>query len=146
MPSNARVVVVALDAADPGLVRELARAGEMPALAGFLKRAAMVRTRAPMGVFVSANWPTVFTARSPDRHGYLCWNEYVGGTYDYRETDPTMIRGTPFWETASEAGQLVCGDRRAALARASGERRHAGGVGLPRPASRPRVVACGARG
>src|SRR4051812_29929432 len=107
MTSKARVMVLALDAADPGLVRELARAGEMPAMAGFLGRAAEVSTRAPVGVFVSANWPTIFTATSPDRHRYLCWNEYMGGTYDYRETSPTMVRGTPFWETLSEAGKRV---------------------------------------
>jgi predicted AlkP superfamily phosphohydrolase/phosphomutase len=107
MTSKARVMVIALDAADPGLVRSLARAGEMPAMADFLERAAAVPTLAPMGVFVSANWPTIFTATSPDRHGYLCWNEYVGGTYDYRETDPTMMRGAPFWETLSDAGRRV---------------------------------------
>jgi predicted AlkP superfamily phosphohydrolase/phosphomutase len=107
MSSKARVMVIALDAADPGLVRALARAGEMPAMASFLARAAAVPTLAPAGVFVSANWPTIFTASFPDRHGYLCWNEYVGGTYDYRETDPTMVRGTPFWETLSEAGRRV---------------------------------------
>src|SRR3954453_8455643 len=107
MSSKARVAVIAFDAADPGFVCELARAGEMPAMAGFLKQAAAVRTRAPAGVFVSANWPTIFTGLSPDRHGYLCWNEYVGGTYDYRETDPTMVRGTPFWETLSAAGRSV---------------------------------------
>jgi predicted AlkP superfamily phosphohydrolase/phosphomutase len=107
MSSKARVMILALDAADPGLVRALARAGEMPAMAGVLERSAAVRTRAPLGVFVSANWPTIFTSSSPDKHRYLCWNEYVGGTYDYRETDPEMVRGTPFWETLSEAGRRV---------------------------------------
>jgi predicted AlkP superfamily phosphohydrolase/phosphomutase len=107
MASKARVMVLALDAADPALVRELAAEGEMPAMAAFLAGAAEVNTRAPVGVFVSANWPTIFTATSPDRHRYLCWNEYIGGTYDYRETDPTMMRGTPFWETLSEAGKRV---------------------------------------
>src|SRR5436190_1672655 len=107
MPSKARVLVLAIDAADPGLVRELAYAGEMPAMARFLERAAVVETRAPVGVFVSANWPTIFTSNPPDRHRYLCWNEYIGGTYDYRETDPTMVRGTPFWEALSEAGKRV---------------------------------------
>jgi len=107
MPSKARVLVLALDAADPGLVRELAQAGEMPAMARFLERAAEVETRAPAGVFVSANWPTIFTSTTPDRHRYLCWNEYIGGTYDYRETDPTMVRGTPFWDALSAAGKRV---------------------------------------
>jgi hypothetical protein len=48
MSSKARVMVIALDAADPGLVRALARTREMPAMAGFLERAAEASTLAPM--------------------------------------------------------------------------------------------------
>ncbi|MDQ2935826.1 MAG: alkaline phosphatase family protein, partial [Chloroflexota bacterium] len=107
MPSKARVMVVALDAADPTLVRELARAGEMPTMARLLREAAIVETRAPAGVFVSANWPTIFTATSPDRHRYLCWEEIRGGTYEHRLTSPSMVRGTPIWERLSEAGRRV---------------------------------------
>jgi predicted AlkP superfamily phosphohydrolase/phosphomutase len=105
--SKARVMAVALDAADPGLVARLAAAGEMPAMARLLREAAVVETRAPAGVFVSANWPTIFTATLPDRHRYLCWDEFIGGTYDYRETTPEFVRGTPFWERLSEAGRSV---------------------------------------
>ena len=100
-------MVIALDAADPGLVREFARAGEMPNVARLLGESAQVQTLAPMGVFVGANWPTLFTATRPDRHGFLCWDEFRGGTYEYRETDPTIIRGTPLWEHLSEAGKRV---------------------------------------
>src|SRR4051812_8885997 len=100
-------MVLALDAADPGLVHALARAGDMPAMAGLLGRAAVVDTLAPPGVFVSANWPTIFTATSPDRHRYLCWEEICGGTYEHRWTDPGMVRGTPFWHPLSDAGRRV---------------------------------------
>jgi predicted AlkP superfamily phosphohydrolase/phosphomutase len=100
-------MVVALDAADPDLVRQLAAEGEMPAMARLLEEAALVETEAPPGVFVSANWPTIFTATSPDRHGYLCWEEIRGGTYEHRQTSPSEIRGTPIWERLSEAGRRV---------------------------------------
>src|SRR4051812_5368427 len=100
-------MVVALDAADPGLVREFAAAGEMPAMARLLREAAAVETLAPMGVFVGANWPTLFTATGPDRHHFLCWEEIRGGTYDHVETDPTWIRGTPLWRHLSNAGRRV---------------------------------------
>src|SRR3954468_19215784 len=100
-------MVVALDAADPGLVREFAAAGDMPAMARLLSEAASVETRAPMGVFVGANWPTLFTATGPDRHHFLCWDEIRGGTYEHVETDPTMVRGTPIWNRLSDAGRRV---------------------------------------
>ena len=107
MPSKARVMVIALDAADPNLARELAAAGEMPALARLFDEAAIVETEAPAGVFVSANWPSIFTASSPDRHGYLCWDEIPGGSYERRETSPTEVRCAPIWERLSEAGRRV---------------------------------------
>ena len=107
MDSKARVMVIALDAADQTLLRELARAGELPAIAQLMEDAAAVDTVAPEGVFVSANWPTIVTASSPERHGYLSWDEIVGGTYDYRMTTPTEVRGVPFWRRLSEAGRRV---------------------------------------
>ena len=100
-------MVVALDAADPTLVRELARQGAMPTMRRLLDQAAVVETRAPMGVFVGGNWPTLFTATEPDRHHFLCWEEIRGGTYDHVETDPTMMCGTPIWERLSAAGRRV---------------------------------------
>ena len=100
-------MVIALDAGDPALVREFAAAGAMPTMARLLSEAAVVDTRGPMGVFVSANWPTIFTATSPDRHGYLCWDEFREGTYEYRGTDPTMIRGETIWRRMSDAGKRV---------------------------------------
>src|SRR3954470_9026005 len=100
-------MVVALDAADPGLVRELARAGAMPAMARLLSESAIVETRAPMGVFVGANWPSLFTATGPDRHHFLCWDEIRGSTYDHIETDPTWVRTAPLWRHLSNAGRRV---------------------------------------
>src|SRR5437588_11997244 len=79
---KARVLVVALDAADPGLVRAMAAGGEMPMMARLLDEAAIIDTLGPPGVFVSANWPTIYTASMPDRHDYLCWEEIPGGTYE----------------------------------------------------------------
>jgi predicted AlkP superfamily phosphohydrolase/phosphomutase len=100
-------MVVALDAADPGLVRDFAAAGEMPTMARLLRDGAAVETLAPMGVFVGANWPALFTATAPDRHHFLCWEEIRGGTYDHVETDPTWVRGTPLWHHLSNAGRRV---------------------------------------
>ena len=102
-----RTLVIALDAADPSLVRELARTGAMPTFARLLREGAQLPTLAPEGVFVSANWPTIFTALRPDRHRYLCWEEIGPSDYAYRQTTPHEVRGTPFWEVLSAAGRSV---------------------------------------
>jgi predicted AlkP superfamily phosphohydrolase/phosphomutase len=79
----------------------------MPTLARLLDDAAVADTVAPAGVFVSANWPTIFTASSPDRHGYLCWDEIRGASYEDRQTSPREVRGAPLWRRMSEAGRRV---------------------------------------
>jgi len=79
----------------------------MPAMAALLEGAAVVDTLAPEGVFVSANWPTLFTATRPDRHRYLCWEEIRGGTYEHRYTTPHDVHGRPFWERLSDADRRV---------------------------------------
>lgn len=107
MPSKARVLILSLDAADPNEVQELAAKGQMPHMARLLREAARVNTLASEGVFVSANWPTIFTSTHPDRHQYLCWDEISGGTYDYRQTTPEEVQGTPFWRELSDAGRRV---------------------------------------
>lgn len=106
MVEGARTLVVAMDAADPTLVRRWAAAGHLPTVQGLLDRGTAATVIAPPGVFVSANWVSIFTGRSPDRHRYLCWDEIDPATYEHRETDPNpqTIRGTPFWEHVSTAG------------------------------------------
>ena len=73
-------MAIALDAGDPALIRQFAAEGAMPTMARLFDEAARLEIRGPMGVYVSANWPTIFTATTPDHHGYLCWDEYREGT------------------------------------------------------------------
>src|SRR4051794_8882670 len=107
MPGPARVMVIALDATEHELVAELAASGDIPTFARLLGEAAAVDTLAPPGTFVTSNWPTIFTARRPDRHGYLCWEEIPIGTYGYRQTTPREIDGVPVWKRLSDAGRRV---------------------------------------
>lgn len=104
---SSHVVYLGLDACDAGIATQLARQGRMPTLRRLLDEAARVRTEAPAGVFVSANWPTLFTALDPARHGYLCWKQFVPGTYRDVQTTPEMVAGTPLWERLSDAGRRV---------------------------------------
>jgi predicted AlkP superfamily phosphohydrolase/phosphomutase len=102
-----QVVYLALDACDAGLATQLARQGHMPTLARLLAESAHVATRAPAGVFVSANWPTLVTGLDPTRHGYLCWKQLVPGTYRDEQTSPRQIAGRPLWERLSDTGRRV---------------------------------------
>jgi len=107
LASPAKTVYLALDAVDLDVAQRMAAGGELPHLARLLRSAATVETNAPVGFFVSAQWPTIYTGLSASHHGYVSWDEIAGGTYDYRETDADAIGGTPFWETLSDAGRRV---------------------------------------
>lgn len=107
MNGPAKILVVALDACDPGTIRDLAATGEVPTLARLLETSASATTHNPHGLFVGSLWSSFFTARTAARTGFHCWEEVDTRTYERRLTSPLEIRGTPFWETLSDAGKRV---------------------------------------
>ena len=101
----ARTMLVVLDGCDRDVATALAAAGTMPHLARLLEDAASVPTVAPRaGLFVSGIWPTMFTARRPEHHGYTCWVGIEPSTYADRGTSPREAEGAPFWEHLTHAG------------------------------------------
>jgi predicted AlkP superfamily phosphohydrolase/phosphomutase len=100
-------VYLGLDACDVRVATDLMAQGELPTLRRLLDDGASVETESPAGVFVTAQWATMFTGRDPARHGYLCWKHFTPGTYTDLETSPQMIDGRPFWEALSDAGRRV---------------------------------------
>lgn len=104
--AKARVLLIALDACDPDVVRSMAAEGELPTLAALLDTSATAPVRNPYGLFVGSLWSSFFTARNAARTGFHCWEE-VDDSYEHRTTTALEIRGTPFWETLSDAGRRV---------------------------------------
>jgi predicted AlkP superfamily phosphohydrolase/phosphomutase len=98
-------MLIVLDGCDRDVATALAATGRMPHLARLLEDAASVPTVAPRaGLFVSAIWPTMFTARRPEHHGYTCWIAIEPSTYANRGTSPHEAEGAPFWEHLTHAG------------------------------------------
>jgi predicted AlkP superfamily phosphohydrolase/phosphomutase len=88
-------------------MRRLAAEGRAPVIAGLLDRAAQGSTSPPAGLYEGALWPTLFTARSASRHGYYCHEELSVGRYDHRDTSPSEVVGTPFWDALGRSGKRV---------------------------------------
>jgi predicted AlkP superfamily phosphohydrolase/phosphomutase len=107
MPSAPNVLMIALDACDYRLMLHLAAEGRAPAIDALLGRAAQAGTSAPFGVYEGAIWPSLFTARSAEKHGFYCHEELDVGTYDHRATSPQELAGTPFWDVLGRAGKRV---------------------------------------
>ncbi len=104
---SARVLVVGLDAADPGLARELADRGEMPNLATLFATGSGQPVTNPDAFFVSAVWPTLFTGTSPGHHGRIWPGRLHPGTYQVRPFPPDALRVDPFWVSLARAGHRV---------------------------------------
>ncbi len=107
MLTGTRVLYLGLDACDRDVVSQFVAEGDLPNLGRLLGSAAVVATEAPLAVFPGAVWPTVCAGVGPARHGYLCWDEVRGGTYEYRRTNTDDIRVRPFWDACSDVGKRV---------------------------------------
>jgi predicted AlkP superfamily phosphohydrolase/phosphomutase len=92
------VLVVGLDAADPGLVRELAAAGRLPNIGALLRETAGVRVTNADGVYVGAVWPTLFSGTSPGHHGRTWPGRLHPGTYQVRPFHPSDLDAEPLWD------------------------------------------------
>jgi len=103
----ARVLVIGLDAADPGLVRGLAGADRLPNIASLLRERPGARVMNPDGFYVGAVWPTLFTGTSPGHHGRTWPGRFHPGTYQVRPFEPSDLGAEPFWNALDRVGRRV---------------------------------------
>lgn len=102
-----RVLYLAFDACDAGLLVELARQGVCPNVAALLESGAVVDTIAPFGTFVGSSWMTISTGTNVGTHRYWNWAEVDPASYAVRSTTPREARRPPFWQHLSDEGQRV---------------------------------------
>lgn len=102
-----KVVMLGLDACDPGLAQHFAASGVMPNLSRLLAEGARASVRNPFGLFVGALWVSFGTALRPERHRFHCWDEIDPATYRYRLNAPDIAHLPTFWRTLSAHGRTV---------------------------------------
>jgi len=102
-----KALFIGIDALDKDLLQEWATAGHLPTFARLLAEAAWAPTSNPVGLYVGAVWPSIFTAVSPDKHKRYCWEQFQPGSYETRAFSPTDTTAPPFWEAFSRAGRRV---------------------------------------
>ncbi len=102
-----RIVVIGLDAFDPGLAAGWAAQGELPALAGLFAQGAQALVRNPFGLFVGSLWFNFASSLRPHRHGYHCWDEIDPRTYEWRRVSPDPGNYQSFWKRIGDAGRRV---------------------------------------
>jgi predicted AlkP superfamily phosphohydrolase/phosphomutase len=101
-----KLLVLALDAAEPTLLRSWADDGTLPNIAALMAEGLSARTRSVEALFVGATWPSFATGVNPGEHGF-CWiDRLVPGTYRTRTAGPAdLARRMTLWEILAKAGR-----------------------------------------
>ncbi len=109
MPASpARVLVLGVDAADPGLLRAWAADGTLPNIGSLFRRGLSGNTVSMDGFFVGATWPSFYTGVTPARHGFHYLVQLLPGSYRYyRPAEASFVKHPPFWTRLSQAGKRM---------------------------------------
>lgn len=105
-PAARPVLAIAIDAAEPTLVRSMLSNGELPALARLLEEGQWGSVTSPAGIGSGAVWPT-FTTGSPPTTHEIC---------SFWTWDPERMAVTPvplgpiepLWRAVADRGKGVC--------------------------------------
>ena len=108
MPATRRLLVLALDAASPELLRSWAEDGTLPNIAELFATGLVANTRSVDGLYHGATWPSFFTGHDPSSHG-IYWSDRLRlGTYRTQGRTPgDLATLKTLWEILSDAGHRV---------------------------------------
>lgn len=101
--SDERILIVGLDGASPGALRQWAGEGAMPFLGRALDEGASGVLRSSIPPYTPTAWTSIVTGVNPGRHGVF---SFTRRTPDGREVlvDSGVCRSKPLWELLAEAG------------------------------------------
>jgi len=102
--SRPEAVILGIDGADPDLIGELLRAGQLPNLAQLAAAGAWGALRSTMPPVTPCAWNTIYTGVEPAKHGVIGFALVPPGTYSMTYTDSTHRLAPAFWELLNEAG------------------------------------------
>jgi predicted AlkP superfamily phosphohydrolase/phosphomutase len=101
-----RLLVIAMDAADGGLVRRWVGEGKLPVLGGLAARGFVHPVESVASRFPDGVWPTVMTGSMPGKTGYYNWRCIRPGT-SAMVFAPNAARRRQFWELIHDQGHRV---------------------------------------
>ena len=104
---SARTVMVALDAADLGLMRRYAASRAMPVMADLLARGTFGRLGWIGRWLPGSVWPTFWTSTPPSEHGFHHYLAWSAARMAIVRPDPAMPGLTPFWRRLADEGARV---------------------------------------
>src|SRR5689334_8126218 len=91
------LVIIGLDAGDPGFIQQWVHEGHLPAIASLMERGCWGQTSGPELVSEHGVWVSLFSGLSRSQHGYYYFRQLKPRTYDLEEKRGTEIDAPPFW-------------------------------------------------
>jgi predicted AlkP superfamily phosphohydrolase/phosphomutase len=103
----ASLVILGIDAGDPGLIEQWGADGSLPTIASLMERGSWGRTSGAELISEHGVWVSAYSGVSRIEHGYYYFRQLEPGTYDLRPVTGPELDAPPFWSLA--------GDRRVAI-------------------------------
>lgn len=104
---TARLVVIGIDAGDPGFIERWVDEGHLPAIGSVMLRGSWASTGGSELVSEHGTWTSVFSGVSRARHGYHYFRQLRPGSYDLETALPPYEDAPPFWTRLARAGAAV---------------------------------------
>ena len=105
MDKRRRVLLIALDAADPELVERWIADGSLPNLRNLQKIGLYGRLASSAKWLTGSPWPTFFTGRSPADHGIYQFLQWRAEEMQARRPTPDWLPVQPFWRDFGRDGR-----------------------------------------
>lgn len=104
---RARVLMVALDAAEPRLIEQWIADGVLPNLERLRARGGYGRLASTADWLAGSPWPTFYTGTLPAEHGLYDFLQWRAEHMALARPGPDWLPLRPFWRDVSEAGRRV---------------------------------------
>lgn len=108
MAAARRLLILALDAANPDLLYSWAADGTLPNIRELLRTGLSGTSRTVEGLYEGATWPSFYTGLNPAGHGFYWIEQLKTGTYRSQSVHAAQFANrVPFWARLSAAGHRV---------------------------------------
>jgi predicted AlkP superfamily phosphohydrolase/phosphomutase len=101
-----RIIVLGIDALDPGLLERWK--SDLPNFARIMEEGYFAPLESTMPPDSIPAWVTIYTGLEPWQHGIVDSLDYLDIKKGGQAVDVGIIRGKTFWDKAGEAGKRVC--------------------------------------
>ncbi len=105
-----KVLVIALDAADPSLIEKWAAEGYLKNLSSLFSKGSYGRLSSSADWLVGSPWPTFYTGTMPDKHGIYHYLQWRSDKMDYERPNPDWITAVPFWRKLGDEYRVIAVD------------------------------------